>query len=504
MDADEHTALLRDDNPRQMKPKAWRCMPARYVLAWVGFWGFFLLYAVRVNLSVALVAMLNNTAISQHSHVKNTSSDCPSLQPSLNSTYDWQQDGEYTWSTELQGVILGAFFYGYILTQVPGGMLADKYGGKMLVGLSILVSSILTLLSPVVIHVSVYLFIVMRVVEGLVQGVAFPAMASMWGHWCTIKERSLLPMITNIGAVIGTVITFPVAGVLCEYGFAGGWPSLFYLTGSAGCVWFVFWMVLAYDTPDKHPWIWEEEKHYILTGIGDSHLIRHTPWKSILTSSPVWAYTVCAVCAVWGYYTLLTCLPSYLKEILKFDITQNGLISALPSIMIALVSLIVAPLADYMVQRLDITFVRKLMSAIATVVPSVFIIGVTLSGCNRILVIACLCLSIGFAAFVVGSISINQMDLAPNYAGILVGISNTIATIPGIVAPFLVGALTDNHQTRDRWNIVFYITSGIGVFGGVIFVMFGSGKREPWSVEHQPKLLVNVTEDDNGGDQFSS
>ena len=69
----------------------------------------------------------------------------------------------------MAGLILGSFFAGYILTQIPGGFLASKYGGKNLFGGAILISGILTIFTPVVARESASLLIALRVLLGAVQ-----------------------------------------------------------------------------------------------------------------------------------------------------------------------------------------------------------------------------------------------------------------------------------------------------------------------------------------------
>jgi ACS family sodium-dependent inorganic phosphate cotransporter-like MFS transporter 5 len=60
------------------------------------------------------------------------------------------------------------------------------------------------------------------------------------------------------------VIALPLGGYLCVNGFGGGWPSIFYIFGIAGVVWFVVWMILAGASPSEHRFISEKEKDYIL------------------------------------------------------------------------------------------------------------------------------------------------------------------------------------------------------------------------------------------------
>ena len=82
----------------------------------------------------------------------------------------------------MQGLILGSFFYGYVLTQIPGGRLAELWGGKWLYGLGVLVTAFFTLITPWAANTSVYLLVAVRIMEGLGEGVTFPAMHAMLGR----------------------------------------------------------------------------------------------------------------------------------------------------------------------------------------------------------------------------------------------------------------------------------------------------------------------------------
>jgi ACS family sodium-dependent inorganic phosphate cotransporter-like MFS transporter 5 len=71
------------------------------------------------------------------------------------------------WDESVQGIILGSFFYGYIVTQVPGGRLAELYGGKLVFGLGVLITGILTAISPLAAKLGTSVFVFVRVLEGL-------------------------------------------------------------------------------------------------------------------------------------------------------------------------------------------------------------------------------------------------------------------------------------------------------------------------------------------------
>ena len=108
-------------------------------------------------------------------------------------------DGEFDWSTEQQGWILGAFYYGYILTQIPGGYIAEKYGGKWPFGLGVFLTGVLTLLTPLAARAGIGYIIALRVLEGVCEGACQPAMIAMMAKWLPTQERSRLVSCINVG-----------------------------------------------------------------------------------------------------------------------------------------------------------------------------------------------------------------------------------------------------------------------------------------------------------------
>ena len=124
---------------------------------------------------------------------------------------------------------------------------------------------------------------------------------------------------TLAGGPFGTVISLPVSSYLCEY---LGWQSVFYVFGSLGCIWFLVWAVLIYDGPELHPRISERERTFIKASLREceAEAPKSIPWCSILTSTPVWAIAATHVTQNFGFYVLLTELPTYLKNVLGWDL----------------------------------------------------------------------------------------------------------------------------------------------------------------------------------------
>ncbi|XP_032767381.1 sialin-like [Rattus rattus] len=155
------------------------CCSARYNLALLAFCGFFVLYALRVNLSVALVDMVDSNSTLTDNR---TSKECAEHSAPVKVHHN-HTGKKYQWDAETQGWILGSFFYGYIVTQIPGGYMASRIGGKLLLGLGILGTAVFTLFTPLAADLGVVALIVLRALEGLGEGVTFPAMHAMWSSW---------------------------------------------------------------------------------------------------------------------------------------------------------------------------------------------------------------------------------------------------------------------------------------------------------------------------------
>ncbi|XP_077351196.1 sialin isoform X2 [Festucalex cinctus] len=475
--------LLASCVPVQMQQFAPACCSARYSLALLSSLGFIVVYALRVNLSVAMVDMLNTTHQVQVNH---SSSLCPAhpspARPKHNHTAS-----VYNWDSRTQGWILGSFFYGYILTQIPGGYLAGRFGPKWLMGLGILGTVIFTLLTPLAAELGAGYLIAVRILEGIGEGVTYPAMYSMWAAWAPPLERSRLLTISYIGSQIGTVVSLPLSAEICFY---LDWTYVFYIFGAVGLFWFVLWAFLAFDSPNTHPWISEQERVYIMGSLKKelSPLGRHIPWRAIVTSCPLLAIVVAHFSYNWTFYTLLTLLPTYLNDILGFSIQQNGLLSAVPYLGCALLAVVSGQLADYLREtcRYPTVMVRKSFTLVGMIGPAVFLVAAGYTGCNYTLALTFLTISSSLGGVSASGFNINHLDIAPSYAGILLGITNTFATIPGMVGPVIARSLTVNN-TIEEWQTVFYIAAAINIFGATFYSILGRGNVQAWAVSYTPQ-----------------
>ncbi|XP_055339656.1 sialin-like [Paramacrobiotus metropolitanus] len=464
--------------------------PTRYIFAILAFVGLFNMYALRVDLSVAIVAMvktkITNTTLNASS-VTQRADMCPLPNDSFsNGNASEHATGEFEWDGYTQGIVLGSYFYGYVLTQFPGAWVANRFGAKYVLGLTMLISGLLSLVLPVLSRWNLWALVAVRFLQGFVGGVSFPCVHGMCGKWIPPMERTKLSMLIYAGPHFGTVFTLMISGVLAEH---LGWDSVFYVFGALACVWFVLWVFFAYNSPEEHPRISVAEKNFLIAAIGNKPTSagggpQRIPWSRIARSLPFYAICVAFFGNNWGFFTLLTNLPSYLARVLHFRIEKNGVISALPYLALGILMPIVGVVADKLIasRTLSTTTLRRAYHLIGQLSAAGCLIMVALVGCNVVATVTLLICAVGLLAFSMASFAINHIDIAPQYAGILMGITNTVGAVPGIAGPYLVGVLTsgpDGHNLT-QWSIVFYVTAGIFIANGIFYACCASGELQPW------------------------
>ncbi|XP_035682537.1 sialin-like [Branchiostoma floridae] len=452
-------------------------VPARYVLAVLFFFGHIAMMTFRSGFSIAIVVMVNSSSPVNQT---NTYLLCPSSGSGNTSAQNNQ--GELDWSESIKGVLLGAYFYGYIVTQVLGGLLEQKFGGKIVYGTSMLVTAALNALGPVASRTSPWAMFAVRFSMGLVSGVLFPTLYGVWSRWAPLTERTSLLAICYIGIPLGNIINYPLASYLAD---ELGWEYIFYVPGGLVAAWFVAWLLLAYDSPAKHPRILEEEQKYIEDSTGMRE--RQTPavpWLKVLTSPSVWALIIGQFSSNWGIYFLTTQLPNYMQNVLGFNIRTNGLLSALPFVLSMVTMLTSSVAADRLIQggKIPKVWIRRgfvIIGFSGTVICGVILANLT--GCNPAVAVSLLCITEGFNGMTVAGFRAVHVEFAPRFSGVTFALANVAATVAGIFAPLLVGFITDNDPTPAAWSTIFYIGVAIQGVGGIFTAVFMRTDVQPWA-----------------------
>jgi ACS family sodium-dependent inorganic phosphate cotransporter len=410
----------------------------RYTLVGLGFAATFICYIDRVNISIAIIPM----------------------------------SAELGWSATTQGTVLSSFFIGYLLTQIVGGRLADRFGGKVVLAGGVLLWSLFTMLTPPAAALGFAALLVARIGMGMGEGVNFPAVYTLQARWIPTDERARAMALNNSGIPLGTVFALLVTPIIVAH---LGWQWAFYLFGAVGFVWFVFWQRKMAATPAQHPRITAEELNHIQahsTAAGEPGTAPSI--MSFLKHPSVWAIIVAHFCNNWSLYVLLTWLPTFVNQGLGVSFASVGVFTMFPHIAYFVFLNVAGNIADRLIRRgIEVGRVRKLMQTIGFggVATALLIVGHVESA---LMAIAIMTLGNGIFAFTAGGFFVNHMDIAPRSAGTLMGITNTAATIPGIIGVYVSGLILD---ATGSWAFVFNVAAGVALFGLVFYLIFASGKK---------------------------
>ncbi|KAJ8679908.1 hypothetical protein QAD02_015695 [Eretmocerus hayati] len=430
---------------------------ARHIQAVLLTGGFLCCYAMRVCMSVSIVDMT-----------------------------DTKKPGHYDWDEKDQNLVISSFFWGYVLTQIPGGMVAQHWGARRLFGTAVGMCGVLTLALPIVSKLGgLSLTIASRVGAGLCQGVVPPILHTLLAKWVPLQERGLFTSFVYSGGWIGNVIAMQSSGLLC--GSSLGWPSSFYFWGTIAVLWSLAWYCFGRESPAEHPSIAPDEKLYIESSLGiiETSEPVSTPWKSILSSVPVWALLITQWTQTWGFWLLLSKIPTYMGKVLKYDIQSNGFMSSLPYLTAWLVSFPVSISTDWAIRngKMSVRTSRKLCNSFGMFVPALALVGLCFveGEGQQTLAVLILVLSVASNIAIYCGHHVNHMDLSGNFAGPIMGFTNAAANLSSIIAPLVHSAMVPDAENVHQWNKIFLLTAGLYVLGALTFLIFGSTQVQKWN-----------------------
>ena len=419
--------------------------PRRYTIAALFFFGTVLCYLDRVSISVAIIPLAADAG------------------------YD----------AAAQGLILSAFFWGYLWPQLAGGWLADRFGGKRVLASGVAVWSAATFITPGAARISFKALFAVRILLGLGEGVNFPAIHSLTARWMPPRERARTLALNFSGMYLGTIVALIFSPLIIA---KFGWQALFYLSGAAGVVWVATWSIKAADGPPDLLPRTEEQTAEDDTGCDPAH--HHTvpsssrpasiPWLAIAGEPAVWAISLAHFCSNFGFNILLLWLPTYLHHTFGVTVSRVGIYSLVPWAASFAVVNTGGWVADAMlVRRVSVGLTRKVMQSIAFGLGALPLLAVPRAS-SPAAATALLTLSAAASGLGQSAYGVNHLDVGPEYAGVLMGISNSIATIPGIVGVAIAGFIV---QATGSFSAVFVLIAAVYAIGLAGYARWASGDR---------------------------
>lgn len=440
----------------------------RYVICLMGFLSIVVAYTMRGCLNLLIIEMV----------VENSNSGVQS-ECAVRSIPYKVKSGNIDWTQTQQASVLTSFFYGYIITHIPGGYISDMYGAKYVLGGAVFFSMLMTILTPLGVDYASYEVIcVMRFVIGLAQGPLFPAVSTLLAKWVPKEERARAGAFVYSSALVGNVLCYFLTGLLTTY--SQNWRTVFYFWGAISFFYLLLHERYCYSAPDNDPYISEAELELLRREIGPSRVLK-VPWCNIITD-----VGCLAIMAAWMGHAVLfffisVNFPNYLKNLLNYNLIETGLFASTPHIAVFISASIMGIVVDRIINHnwLSTLNCRRLFGFIGVFGPAVLCLLAAYFRCDRIPanIVFHLAMVTGGCCYV--SVRVNSLDMTKNFAGVLSAIINGAGAIAFWPIPHLLVAMTVNNKT-DEWINFYWLMTGIALIASILYVLGTKVERADW------------------------
>ncbi|CAN7475365.1 MFS transporter [Trinickia sp. LjRoot230] len=382
------------------------------------------------------------------------------------------------------GYIFSAFGWSYVVAQLPGGWLLDKFGSRRVYGASILIWSIFTFTQGTIGFLTgaaaVAAVFALRFLVGVAEAPAFPANSRIVAAWFPANERGTASAIFNSAQYAATVIFAPLMAWLVH---SFGWHEVFIVMGVLGVIAAVLWQIFVRD-PKEHPRVNRAELEYIENGGGLVDIDRKVSSarregpnlgyiKQLLRNRMLMGIYIAQYCINALTYFFITWFPIYLVQARGMSILKAGFVASVPAVCGFLGGILGGIISDALLRRgTSLSIARKVPIVLG------MLLSMSMVVCNyvdaQVVVVAFMALAffgkgLGALGWAVNS------DTAPKQiAGLSGALMNTFGNLSSITTPIAVGYIV-GHTGSFNGALVF-----VGLHGlvAVICYVFVVGKIE--------------------------
>lgn len=403
--------------------------PVRYRIIGLLFCGTVVNYIDRVNISVAAPVIMRETG----------------------------------WDKGQFGLVFSAFLIGYALLQIPGGMLADRWGGRRVLAVAFCGFSLFTALTPLG-QSTFMLLLTMRFLVGAFESVTMPALTSLNSRWIPRSEFARAQTLSLSGITVGQMVAYPLTTWII---LSFSWPTVFYVNAVLGFVWAAVWLRHATDTPDAHPGISQEERHYIVTNLPPKPTTA-LPLRAVVTNPSLLILSLSYMCFAYVGWMFLFWFPDYLVEGRGLSLSMMGLVGVAVHAAGFVGILSGGAISDRLLRKgWSAQFARARFAGIGVALSLPFLLSAALTPSVTLSVVSLVLFYLLFASAIAGYTTV-ALEFNPHVAGAIFGLINTLGSFAGILGPMTAGFML---AQSGNWTTPFIVAAGVGaVCAAILFV----------------------------------
>ncbi len=377
------------------------------------------------------------------------------------------------------GWVFSSFLLGYAFFQAPAGRFADRFGPRFAITAGVLWWGVFTAaitILPAGMGGLLWLLIATRFCLGIGEAVVYPASNCVVASWIPSSERGIANGFIFAGVGFGSGVTSPlIVYLMVNY----GWRSAFLVSAALGLIAGAVWFVLSRDTPHQHPWISEEEKQRIESGIPRASLdsrSERVPWAIILRNRDIWAVTFSYFAYGYAAQIFFSWFFIYLSEVRGLNLRQSAYYTMLPFIAMAVGSTVGGYISDRLTKRFGSRVGRGGIAVVGIGLAAVFIaLGTQVASPQ----LASVVLAGGAGALYLSQSSFWSVsaDIGGKSAGSVSGLMNMGGQLGGA----LTASATPAIASHFGWSASFLVAAFLCALGALAWLFVG--KTTPQAIE---------------------
>jgi MFS transporter, ACS family, D-galactonate transporter len=369
-------------------------------------------------------------------------------------------------NTVEKGLILSAFGWSYVLMQIPGGIIIDRFGPRITFAVSLFTWSLVTMLQGLARNAAT--LIGMRVILGITEAPAFPLNSRVVGTWFPSHERGFAIGVYTAGEFGGLAIFAPVLAIILS---AWGWPAMFAICGAVGVLYAVFWF-FTYRDPKQSRRVNQAELDYIREGGGLVETVaasRSFSWADVielLSHRQLWGIYIGQFAVGVTLWFFLTWFPTYLVQARHLSILHAGFYASIPYISAMLGVLFGGVFSDGLIRRgVSVGVARKTPVILGLLGASTIMVANYVADINLVIAV----MAIAFFCQGMSNMSWTLVtEMAPReLQGLTGAVFNFFANVPSIVTPLVIGFIL---AATNSFNGALVFITAVDLIGVLSYI----------------------------------
>ncbi|PYS72553.1 MAG: MFS transporter [Acidobacteria bacterium] len=363
--------------------------------------------------------------------------------------------GDLGFTDGVIGFGAGIFFVGYVVLEIPGSILVEKWTAKGWIARIMISWGILAIITGFI--QSSTQFYIIRFLLGAAEAGFFPGIIVYLSHWFRYQDRAKAVALLMTAVPVSNIIGSPISGLLMKVNWLGmpGWRWMFILEGAPAIILGIITLFYLTDWPQQAKWLPEDEKRWLIETLEEENRAKAS--KHSLSILQAFRHREVLLLAL-GYFFMVTAvygvnfwIPSIVKNMSGLSTLGVSFVAALPYCA-GLIAILI------MGWHSDKTKERRWHTALAMIAASFGLVMSVVLRSYAPLAIAMLCITgAGTAGYLPGFWALPGSFLTGTTAAASIGLINSFGNLGGFVGPFVVGYISS--KTNSYSGGVLYLSA---------------------------------------------